>query len=68
VYEKALAQAQENYRITNNKYVNSLATITDLLEANAALLQAKLNVPFAMADAFMAYKKLLLTEGSINKK
>lgn len=68
VYEKALAQAQENYRITNNKYVNSLATITDLLEANASLLQAKLNVPFAKADAFMAYKKLLLTAGTINGK
>ncbi|MEO8116336.1 MAG: TolC family protein [Bacteroidota bacterium] len=68
VYEKALAQSQENYRITNNKYVNSLATITDLLEANASLLQAKLNVPFAKADAFMAYKKLLLTAGTINGK
>ncbi|MEO7210808.1 MAG: TolC family protein [Chitinophagaceae bacterium] len=68
VYEKALAQSQENYRITNNKYVNSLATITDLLEANASLLQAKLNVPFAKADAFMAYKKLLLTTGNINIK
>ncbi len=68
VYDKALAQAQENYRITNNKYLNSLATITDLLEANASLLQAKLNVPFAKADAFMAYKKLLLTAGKMNEK
>lgn len=68
VFEKAFVQAEENFRITNNKYKNSLATITDLLEANASLLQAKLNVPFAKADAFLAYKKLLLTAGTINEK
>ncbi|MBS1729301.1 MAG: TolC family protein [Bacteroidetes bacterium] len=66
VYEKALAQAQENYRITNNKYLNNLATLTDLLEANASLFQAKLNVPFAKADSYMAYKKLMMTTGSIH--
>ncbi len=68
VYQKAFLQAEENFRITNNKYKNSLATITDLLEANASLLQAKLNVPFAKADAFLAYKKLLLTAGTIIEK
>lgn len=68
VYQKAFLQAEENFRITNNKYNNSLATITDLLEANASLLQAKLNVPFAKADAFLAYKKLLLTAGTIIEK
>lgn len=63
VYDKALAQSTENYRITHNKYANNLATMTELLEANAALLQAKLNVPFAKADAFLAYEKLLLVSG-----
>ena len=67
VYEKATEQATENYRITNNKYNNSLVTITDLLEADVSLLQAKLNSSFAKADAVLAYNKLLQTAGLLSK-
>lgn len=67
VYQKATEQATENYRITNNKYNNSLVTITDLLEADVALLQAKLNSSFAKADAVLAYNKLLQTAGLLSK-
>lgn len=67
VYQKAEAQATENYRITNNKYVNSLVTITDLLEADVALLQSRLNIRFAKADAVLAYNKLLQTAGLLSK-
>ena len=66
VYEKAVEQATENYRITNNKYNNSLVTITDLLEANVALLQTRLNTSFARADAVLAYNKLLQTAGAFS--
>lgn len=66
VYEKAVAQATENYRITKNKYDNSLATTTDLLEADVAQLQAKLNYTFAKVDAMVAYNKLLQTAGALN--
>ena len=51
VYQKAVAQATENYRITKNKYDNSLVTTTELLDADVAQLQAKLNLSFAKADA-----------------
>src|SRR5204863_9379960 len=44
VYQKAVEQATENYRITKNKYDNALATTTDLLDADLAQLQSKLNV------------------------
>lgn len=64
VYEKANEQATENFRITNNKYNNSLATITDLLEANASLLQSALNVQSAKADAMLAYQSLLRSTGT----
>ena len=67
VYEKAFEQATENYRIINNKYNNSLVTITDLLDADVALLQSKLNISFARADAILAYNKLLLTSGTLRK-
>lgn len=67
VYDKAIVQATENYRITKNKYDNSLVTITDLLEADVSLLQAKLNATFARADAALAYNKLLETTGTLSK-
>ena len=67
VYENALEQATENYRITRNKYNNSLVTITDLLDADVALLQARLNISFAKADEVLAYNKLQLQQGHYNK-
>ncbi|MBC7534862.1 MAG: TolC family protein [Ferruginibacter sp.] len=67
VYESAFEQAKENYRITKNKYDNSLVTITDLLEADVALLQSKLNISFAKADAVLAYNKLLQTSGTLSQ-
>lgn len=66
VYEKALEQATENYRITNNKYANSLVTLTDLLDADVLKLQAQLNIISVRADALLAYKKILLTAGLLS--
>ncbi|MDB5198352.1 MAG: TolC family protein [Chitinophagaceae bacterium] len=66
VYQKALQQATENFRITKNKYDNSLANVTDLLDADVALTQAKLNVSVSKADAVLAYNKLLHTTGLIS--
>ena len=66
VYKKAVEQATENYRITKNKYDNSLATTTDLLDADVAQLQTKLNVSNATGDAVVAYNKLLQTAGILN--
>ena len=66
VYEKALEQATENYRITNNKYKNSLVTLTDLLDADVLKLQAQLNIVAVRADALLAYKKVLLTAGLLS--
>jgi outer membrane protein len=63
LYEKAIAQATENYKITKNKYDNSLVTTTELLDADVAQLQAKLNRAFAKADAMVAYNKLLQSAG-----
>jgi len=63
VYEKAVTQATENYRITKNKYDNALATTTELLDADVALLQTKLSVTNAKADSFLAYNKLLQIAG-----
>ena len=63
VYQKALQQATENFRITKNKYDNSLVTVTELLDADVALLQAKLNVSLSKADAVQGDNRLLHTSG-----
>jgi outer membrane protein TolC len=65
VYEKAVAQATENYRITKNKYDNNLVNTTELLDANVALLQSKINLAVAKADVLLAYSKLLETTGTL---
>ena len=67
VYAKAIEQANENYKITKNKYDNTLATTTDLLDADVAQLQAKLNYAFAKADAVVAYNKLILAAGVLTE-
>jgi outer membrane protein len=70
VYQVAVEQAAENYRITRNKYENALATTTDLLEADVQQLQTRLNLSNASVDAVVSYNKLLQTAGilSNNKK
>jgi outer membrane protein TolC len=66
VYQKAVIQSNENYRITKNKYDNALATTTDLLDADVAQLQAGINFEYAKADAVVAYNKLYEAAGLIN--
>ena len=68
VYAVAVEQSNENYRIVRNKYLNSLATTTDLLDADVAQLQAKLNYAFAKADAAVSYEKLLQTTGLLSSE
>lgn len=67
VYQRALEQAEENYRITLNKYNNGLETITNLLDADTAKITANVNVITSKADAALAHKKLLQTTGTINQ-
>jgi outer membrane protein TolC len=56
VAEKGVGQAEENYRITNEKFKSGLALNSDLIDAEAALLQAKFNriqskIEYELADA-----------------
>jgi outer membrane protein TolC len=66
VYEQAVAQATENFRITRNKFDNNLVNTTDLLDANVSLLQADINLAVAKADVILAYDVLLETAGVIS--
>jgi outer membrane protein TolC len=66
VYQKAIDQATENFRIVKNKFENSLATTTDVLDADVALLQARINYSNAKADVALAYNELLQSAGLLS--
>lgn len=68
VNTKAVEQATENYKIVQNKHNNSLATTTDLLDANVAQLRAKLNLILVKADEVLAYSKLLQSAGLLERE
>jgi outer membrane protein len=67
VYERAIEQAKENFKITKNKYNNGLATLTDLLDADLAELRAKLNQSLAKADVALAYVQLQKSAGVLTE-
>lgn len=67
VSKKAIQQGEENYRITRNKYNNSLVTTTDLLEADVSLLQARINLELARADALVAFDTILERSGLLGE-
>jgi outer membrane protein TolC len=60
---KAVIQATENYRVTTNKYTQQTATISELLDADVLLLQTKINLATAKADAENSYYKLSKVTG-----
>jgi outer membrane protein TolC len=68
VYKVAIVQAEENYRVTKNKYDNGLETTTNLLDADVALRQTRINFEYARADAAVAYNKIYETVGTLNKQ
>lgn len=64
VYQRAVEQANENFRITKNKFDNGLSTMTELLDADTAKLAAQVNLINSKADATLAHKKILQTTGN----
>jgi outer membrane protein len=68
VHAKAIEQSDENFKIVRNKYVNGLATVTDVLEADVAQLQSHLNYSLAKADAVLAYDQLLQAAGLLSQQ
>ncbi len=63
VAKRAEEQAQENYRITQSKFRENLVSNTELLDAEVALLQAKLNETHAMIDHNIALASLKKSVG-----
>ena len=64
VAEKGVAQAEENYRITNQKFQSGLALNSELLDAEVAFLQSKFNFVQAIVDYKLAEARLQKAVGS----
>jgi outer membrane protein TolC len=63
VAEKGVREAEENYRITNEKFKAGLALNSDLLDAEAGLLQARWNHIQARVDHELAQARLQRASG-----
>lgn len=61
----SVQQANENYRIVYNKYKNSLAILTDLLDASGVKLDAEMQLTTAKANVVYTYYQLLRASGNL---
>lgn len=58
VAKQSVSQAEENYRITDEKFKNGLSLNSDLLDAEVALLQARTNYIQSIVDYELAQAQL----------
>jgi len=67
VYQEAVGQADENYRIVKDKYDNGLSDTNDLIEADVEDLSAKINQAYAKANVVLKYYELLDASGQLTQ-
>jgi outer membrane protein len=58
VAEQGVKQAEENYRVSDDKYKKGLMPNSELLDAEVALLQAKLNLTQSLVDYELSMARL----------
>lgn len=66
VLQDAVAQAEENERITESKFKNNLVNTTDRIDAQTMLYQSRVNIEIAKAEATVAYYNMLKSTGNIH--
>ncbi len=65
IAEKSIEQAEENFQISQNKYKNGLLILSDYLDADVALLQARINYATAKAESMIAFYELQQSTGTL---
>ncbi|MGI4741333.1 MAG: TolC family protein [Janthinobacterium lividum] len=65
IAEQSIGQATENYRIVNSTYFNQLSLLTDLLDADNQLLQARFDLVTAQVQAATHYYQLQKALGQL---
>lgn len=56
--ERSVRQAEENYRIMQNRYLEQLAILTDLLDADRLRLESQLRLTTARTEVIYTYYEL----------
>jgi outer membrane protein TolC len=67
VFDQAVVQASENYRLVKDKYENGLSDTNDLLEADVDQLSTKINKALSKANIIQKYYQLLSATGQISQ-
>ena len=67
VYDEALQQASENYRLVKDKFDNGLSDTNDLVEADVEQLSAKINTAVSKATIIQKYYELLSVSGQLSQ-
>ncbi len=63
--KKSVELARQNYEVVNERYLNQLALITDMLDASNIRLNAELQEVDARINIVYAYYKLKFIAGTI---
>ena len=63
--QKSVELANQNYQVVNNRYLNQLALITDMIDASNIKLNAELQEVNARIQIAYTYYKLKFIAGSI---
>ena len=63
--QKSVLLAQQNYEVVNNRYLNQLALITDMIDASNMKLDAELNEADAYINIAYAYYKMKYIAGQL---
>lgn len=63
--QKSVELARQNYEVVNERYLNQLALITDMVDASNLLLNAQLQEVDARISIIMAYYKLHYLAGTL---
>ncbi|UKT66000.1 TolC family protein [Pedobacter mucosus] len=65
VNQHSVEQAMVNYKIMNIKYINQLALLTDLLDADNLLQESRSNLVKSQTDALSTYYKIRFSSGNL---
>lgn len=65
VLQQAVAQAKYNYQLTDSRYKNSVALLSDVIDAQTLLFQSEVNWVVGKSNIKVAYYKLLKSTGTI---
>ncbi|MBS1950432.1 MAG: hypothetical protein OJF59_000360 [Cytophagales bacterium] len=63
--KKSIAQAEENYSVSKNKFNNGLMITSDYLDAYVLLLQTQINYTSAKSESMIAWYELQQATGTI---